>query len=433
MTPLDYCYSSLIITSVYIIFLLSKKEYRLCLPSVIYTFIWAATSFLMICQSTGFLINKAEGEAIFSKSSQFAFMLIIASIVGFSIAHVLTNKIQHHRVVLIAAENVNIILKRFTWIPYICGIIGILLLYYFLSLTNGNFDLGDYRVLAVTAKVLGPFEIVKRISGHINFLGTFYLMLLGYYYGQRGINLSKFLLYFFLCSTINIAIAGRVWILSSSLPFIITFIFARKHCTTISISTKAADTKKIIVIVTILVSLFSVIGIIRHNDNKYQTETSDFISKFFYLTDGAKMTNMVLKQYPEDSYDHEYGLATLADNFYESPMKQSFNRSISHDIGLSVTVKSYMPPLYYDFGKLGGAIFWCLLCCIMECWAIRLQHSHSLFSVVLMGQICMMFFSTPVDNVFSVYMPAIEWLCIIYFLRKLIFHIPPKQKLESHQ
>lgn len=429
MAPLDYCYSSLIITSIYILVLLSNKRYRLCLPSVIYTSIWVATSFLMICQSTGFLVNKAEGEAIFSESSQFAFMLIIASIIGFTIAHVLTNKIQYTKVILVNHEDVNIILKRFLWIPILCGIIGVLLLSFFLSFTKGNFDLGDYRIIAITTKVSGYMEIVQRVSGHINFLGTFYLMLLGYYYGQRGINLSKFLLIFFLCSTINIAIAGRVWILSSSIPFLTTFIFARKHSPALSLSVKSSDTKKLFLIVLILISLFSVLGILRYDKNYQQPDASSFISKFFYLTDGAKMTNMVLKQYPEDCFDHEYGLATLANSFYESPMKQSFDHSISHDIGLSVTVKSYMPPLYYDFGKLGGAIFWCILCIIMECWAIKLQYRQTLFSVLLMGQICMMFFSTPVGNIFAIYTPAFEWLCIIYFLHNIIFHIPTKKSI----
>lgn len=422
MTALDYCYCSLIITVVYLLLLLRKRKYRLLLPSVVYSFIWAITSFLMICQITGFLVNKAAGEDIFSQSAQFAFMLIIAAIIGFTIAHIFADTKQHKKVRIVDVRDVDIILKRFIWIPYLCGVIGILLIIYYLSFAGGIDNLGDYRLIALYTKKTGYMAVVQRISGHINFLGTFYLMLLGYRDGQTGLKVGKFLLYFFLCSAINIAIAGRSWILTSSLPFLVTFVFARKYCGNIPLNRPTNDWKKLIAILVILVSLFSLIGIVRNNHSSNDSAT--FVSKFFYLTDGARMTNLVLKEFPEGSYEEEYGMSSLADGFISSSMKSEFAESISGDIGLSVTVKSYMPPLYYDFGELGGAIFWCILCIFIEYWAICLKYKHSIFSVLLMGQICIMLFLTPVGNPISVYTPAFEWLLIIYILRRTIFLIP---------
>lgn len=428
MTTLDYCYCSLIIAVVYLLLLLGKRKYRLLLPSVVYSFIWAITSVLMICQITGFLVNKAAGEDIFSQSAQFVFMLIVAAIIGFSIAHIFADTKKHKNVRLVDVRSIDIILKRFIWIPYLCGVIGIVLIIYYLS-AGGIENLGDYRLIALYTKKNGYMTVVQRISGHINFLGTFYIMLLGYRDGQTGLNVGKFLLYFFLCSAINIAIAGRVWILTSSLPFLVTFVFARKYCDNIQLNRPTNDWKKLIAIMAILISLFSLIGIMRSNHTSNDSAT--FVSKFFYLTDGARMTNLVLKEFPEGSYEEEYGMSSLAEGFIPSSMKSKFAELISDDIGLSVTVRSYMPPLYYDFGKVGGAIFWCILCIFIEYWAICLKYKHSIFSILLMGQICIMLFLTPVGNPITVYTPAFEWLLIIYILRRTIFSISYR-KIKQH-
>lgn len=423
MSTLEYCYCSLFVTIIYLLVQLSKRRYRLCLPSIVYSFIWAVTSFLMICQSTGFLVNEASGESIFNQSAQFAFMLIIASLIGFTIAHIASGEMRNKKVQLIDAWKVNVVLRRFIWIPYVCGIIGVILIIFYLSLVGGTDNLGDYRMIAISAKKIGYMALIQRISGHINFLGTFFLMLLGYYYGLVGLNLKKFLFYFFLCSAINIAIAGRVWILSSTLPFIITFVFARKYSNNLPSYVITHDKKSLISIMVILISLFSLIGMIR-NDNSVANNSSSYIRKFFYLTDGAQMTNLVLNEFPEGSYEKEYGMSTLASSFVNSPAKEQFDKLISSDIGLSVTVRSYMPPLYYDFGKWGGAIFWCILCILFEYWAILLKYKHTIFSIILMGQICMMFISTPIGNIVSLYTPAFEWLLIIYFLRHSLFRLP---------
>ena len=416
MDSLDFCYWSLAITVVYLSFLLSQKRYRLLLPSVIHTFIWGITIFLIICQLKGILVTQYASDNIFNHSSRFICALMVASVIGFTSAHFITaNQETHLSVSLIPINIIDTILERFKLVPYLCGIVGILLLIYLIS-AMGNIDsLGDYRTIAVTTKKVGWIEIPQRISGHINILGGFYLMLLGYKYGQTGINLKIFFKYALLCSAINMAIGGRVWILTSTLPFLTAYFFSRKY-SQVDDDIRQSDRKNIFITIVIFMSLFAVIGLMRNESGE-----SNFFDKFLYLTDGSRMTNMMLNTFPEGSYNYEYGKSTLLQPLIQSPMTQKFAQSISYDIGLSVTVKSIMPYLYYDFGFWGGAVFWGVICFTIEYLCIMLKYRNSVLAVLLFCLLSGLLFQSSVGQVFSVNMPAFEWLIILFVFRNKLF------------
>ena len=417
MESLDYCYWALGITAVYLTFLLMQKRYRLLLPSIIHTFIWLITILLIIFQLKGLFVSNQVSNNVFNFSSEFICILMLTSVIGFTMAHIATARAETKlKVQLIDIETIDRILGKFKWIPYFCGIIGILL-FIFLIVTIGNIDsFSDYRILALSTERVGYAAIAQRISGHINILGNFYLMLLGYKYGQTGIDIRGFFKYVLLCSFINISIGGRVWILTSTLPFLVTFFFSRKY-SSLDVGLRKKDIMHITVIVLIFSSLFSVIAQLRNKSDNHGT----YMDKFLYLTDGSRMTNMVLEQYPEDCYNYEYGKSTLAQAFILSPMSQKFSKSISHDLGLSVTVKSIMPYLYYDFGFCGGALFWGLLCFFIEYVCIRLKYNCTVIGILLFGQLSFLLFQSPVGHIFAVYTPVFEWLIILYVFRKKLF------------
>ena len=98
-----------------------------------------------------------------------------------------------------------------------------------------------------------------------------------------------------------------------------------------------------------------------------------------------------------------------------------FANSIADDIGLSVTVKSIMPNLYYDFGLIGGAVFWGIICFLGEICCIRLKYSLHIIGLFLYGTLSTMFFQAPVGNVFALYTPTFEWIFLLYIFRKQIF------------
>lgn len=416
MDSLDFCYWSLAIIVVYLSFLLSQKRYRLLLPSIIHTFIWGITIFLIICQLKGVLVSHHASDNVFNHSSRFICALMVASVIGFTSAHFITsNQETHLSVSLVSINTIDTILERFKWVPYLCGIVGVLLLIYLISVMGNIDSFGDYRAIAVATKRVGWVEIPQRISGHINILGGFYLMLLGYKYGQTGINLKIFFKYALLCSAINMSIGGRVWILTSTLPFLIAYFFSRKYSQTDNY-VRQNDRRNILMILIIFLSLFAIIGLIRS-----ESSGGNFFDKFLYLTDGSRMTNIMLNTFPEGSYNYEYGKSTLLQPFVQSPMAQKFAQSISYDIGLSVTVKSIMPYLYYDFGFWGGAIFWGVICFIVEYLCIMLKYRNSVLAVLLFCQLSGLLFQSPVFQVISINTPAFEWLILLFVFRKKIF------------
>lgn len=416
MDSLYFCYWTLGFAFVYLVFLLYQKRYRLLLPSVVHTFIWIITVLLIVFQLKGICVSHLADDKDFRLVSEFICYMIISSVVGFTLAHIVTSKYEtDSKVCLIDISVINKLLIQFQWIPFLCGGVGIALFVFLLSVVGDVDSLSNYRVLALTTERIGYAAIAQRISGHVTIWGGFYLMLLGYKYGVTGIELKNFFKYALLCSVINMSIGGRVWILTSTLPFIVMYIFSRKYATSTS-ECRQNDNKKLFTIIFIFVCTFGFIGVLRSNEMN-----SSFFDKFLYLTDGSRMTNMVLEKYSPGSFPLEYGKSEFLSTFVQSPMSKKFSESIASDIGLSVTVKSGMPYLYYDFGYWGGIIMWGVFCFLIEYWAIRLKYVSCIIGLFLEGILSIMLFQAPVGCVFSLYTPTFEWIILIYLFRKWIF------------
>ncbi len=425
MLSIDYCHWTLFMTIFYLFILLSQNRYRLLLPSVIHTSIWLITTTLMICQLKGILVSHQISNDKFQLVSKFICFLILASIIGFSFAHLVTyNKDNNSVVRFIDPSVIDGILKKFKWIPWLCGLVGLILFIFLFNAAGSAESFSDYRKIALASERTGIAAIAQRISGHVNIFGRFYLMILGYKYGRERINLRNFLKYFILCSMINMSIGGRVWIVTSLLPFLITYIFTRKYSRNIDRSIKKKDFKKLIGISGILIASFSIIGILRANPG----DNASGIDKFLYLTDGSRMTNMVLSQYPPGSYQLEHGKSTFLLSFVDSPMNDLFMDSISYSIGLSVTVKSIMPYLYYDYGFWGGVFAWGLICFFIELMVINLKYSTKITGIFLFGTFSFLLFQAPVGQIFATNTPTFEWIIIIYILRKYVFKGIPNIK-----
>lgn len=417
MDSLGYYYWIVGVTVLYLLVLLIQKRYRLLLPSTIHTFIWLVTAVLIILELKGIGVTQQMPNNKFHLVSRFSCFIVCSSIIGFTIAHIFTAPKELISWVRFIDKNViDAILVKFRWIPYGCGIVGLILFIFLLSVMGDISSFSDYRRMALFTERVGFMSIVQRISGHINILGFFYLLLLGYKSGQEGIQLKTFFKYAILCSAINMSIGGRVWIVTSILPFMITYVFTR-HYSMIPLKIKRSDNRKFLMILILSISMFSIVGLLR-GDEKDET---NFVDKFLYLTDGSKMTNMVLSQYPENMYELEYGRSEFLYPFIGSSMAEKFQKSIAHDPGLSVTVKSIMPYLYFDFGIWGGVLVWGVICFIIECLCIRFKYSCSIMGLLWFGQLAYLLFQTPVGHIFSVNTPVFEWLILIFIFRKWIF------------
>lgn len=417
MCSLDYCYITIFACVVYLIKLLSCRNYRLLLPSVVHSITWLITMLLLACQLTGWGVSEKIIDADVIRSSEYICYLVIASVLGFSIAHSLVNITYiRKRTKLIANVEIENILRRFRWIPYVCFILGIILYIYIIRTIGVYGTFGEFRDLAVNIKWNGPFEMIKRLSGHINILSFFYLILLGYSHGQKGINLKTTLKYIILCSTINMSIGGRLWLITSTLPYIIAYIYSLNFTDNIDSHFKK-DYKKIFVLVAIVSATFSFMGIAR-DDREVE---KGVIDKFLYFTDGTRMSNMILNQYPPGSYELEYGKSEFLGQFISSPMSIKFKESISDNAGLLVTVRSSIASLYYDFGFYGGIIMWMIYCIILEFFAIKLISTQKVLGILMQVLLSMMLFLSPIFEVFAVYIPYFEWLLLLYIFRYKVF------------
>lgn len=419
MQSIDFCYATAIICAIYLINLWSKKTYRLLLPSIIHSITWLITSCLLICELNGFWVTHQIPNSSVNASTEFTFYLVIASIVGFSTAHLIGNiRKQGSKIICIETNTIDAILKKFKWIPYTCFILGCAIFLFLFSTIGIANTFGEFREHAVNQQWSGPIAYVKQASGHIYIFASFYLILLGYKHGKEGLNVKELFKYGIFCSMTNMAIGGRLWIVTSFLPYITAFIYSRKFSKRDRKSLKK-DIKKLLMVIAVLAGLFSLMGLAR-DDRDIEKR---FIDKFLYFTDGTKMSNMVLTQYPPGTYELEYGTSQFLTQFKKSPMEQKFKNSISYDRGLAVTVRSFMPPLYYDFGYIGGVFMWGIICFIIELISIKLMATRKVLGILWFVLLSQMLFLTPIFEIFAVNMPTFEWLIIMAFFSKALFNI----------
>lgn len=413
----NYILTTIIIDLIYFFILLSNKSYRLIIPSTIATFTWIVACLLMYAELNNWIPNFNLPTNVYSKVAEFIFGMNLCSILGFSIAHKYINNNHNDSGIRISntetLEMCEQALMQFKWILWVCVGVGITLVVFFLSLGLNINSFSDYRLMAVTVEKIGYAALAKRIGGHIGIVGAFYLIILGYKQSKTGIDLKELLTCVLMYSSVNIAIGGRVWLLSSTLPYITGYLLGKSD----SGNYDKSDLKKLGTLALIAIISFSIMGNLRSDDQHQHS----FVEKFLYYTDGPKMANIVMNTFPEGTYPLEYGGANFLQFIKESPMTNRFSESIKDNIALTVTVRSTIPALYYDFGYLGGMIAWGVICGLLEALCLSLRHKGTLFSILLFGTCATIPFQSPVGSVFVLAMPSFEWLLLLWLFRGKIF------------
>ena len=416
MSTTQFIIAIIIVCISYLGLLFSSRQYRQLQPSTMHTITWFFVGILLYFSTSGSIGDKTNSD--YDLSAPFIFGMVVSSIVGFTIAHIIIGEEKHNKFYF-RINYINYLLQRYRWIIYVCFVCGILIIYFLFTLVG--FDkLSDYRLAAVTTKRVGLFAIVQRISGHASLLGAFYLGLLGYKHANIGINLKELSVCVLMYGMTNIAIAGRAWITMSLLPYLIVFFIAKHDAGLTSISAFFDKNFRKLLSVLIFVSIFfSVWGVLRNNTSG---EEERLVDKFLYYTDGSGVTNLVMHEFPDGSFPLEYGRNEFLSFLISSPMHVKFLNFISDDVGLSVTVPSTLPSLYFDFGYLGGIIMWGVFCLFLELLFYRLKRKNTILSLFLIIIITKMMFQAPIGPVFSSAIPSLEWLVLLYAFRKKLFH-----------
>lgn len=414
-----YILATIIISALYLWRLLSQERFRLVIPSVVACFTWLVSSSIMYCEIHGWILGQMLPLHKYAEVAPFIFGMNLCSIITFSIVHVFVCRKDPS----ICIENGSTMdmcdefLTHFRWILWICVIVGLLLVIFFLSLGLNINSFSEYRIMAITVEKVGYAALAKRIGGHIGILGAFYLNILGYKHSQGNIDLKELLKCILMYSSVNLAIGGRVWIIASTLPYITGYFLGYSYAKYLTNEYTKRNLKLLGIGLLIGITFFSVMGIMR-SDNEYK---GNYFEKFLYYTDGPKMANLVMKTFPDGTYPLEYGQANFMQFIKTSDMTEKFNNSIKDNIGLSVTVRSTIPALYYDYGFWGGIIMWGVLCGILELLCLNLQMKGTFFSIILFCTLAVIPFQSPVGSVFVLAMPSFEWIVLMWLTRKYIF------------
>ena len=418
MTTDNYILFTIIIDIVYLASLLRKRRYQLILPSTIACFTWIVACILMYAEIKGWISVNPLSENTYVLVAPFIFGMNLCAILCFIIAHIYVDGKNLTPSIYIqngqTLEMCDNLLRKYRWILWVCVGVGFALIVFFFSLGINFTSFSDYRVVAVTVKKVGYASLAQRIGGHIGILGAFYIIILGYKQSQSSIDLKELLKCILMYSSVNISIGGRVWLLSSILPYFTGYLLGKS---VESRKSTFGELKKLVPIIVVAICFFSILGNLRSDAN----HQLNFFEKFLYYTDGPKMANRVMNTFPEGSYSLEYGQANFLNFIQTSPMTMRFNDSIKDNIALTVTVRSSIPALYYDFGYIGGMIMWGILCGILEIICLKLEKKGTLFSIITFGTCAVIPFQAPVGSVFALATPSFEWILLLCLLRNHIF------------
>lgn len=225
MDELLYIDTTIGICALYLLLLIRKRKNQLLIPCVVHTFTWLIACVILHFTVTGYFpgYNTADIYRNYIYVAPLILGVVISSIVGFSFARIgNASHINAGKEEVILIDKVESLLKKYHWILYVCCIIGVMQATFIVAAV-GFRNLGDYRVAAVTLARTGYGAFAQQFSGHATILGSFYFALLAYYQAYKGIDLRRFGLDAFLLSSTNMAIAGRIWIVTALLTYFVIY------------------------------------------------------------------------------------------------------------------------------------------------------------------------------------------------------------------
>lgn len=351
--------------------------------------------------------------------------MMITAFIGFNLAHqVASNK--EAEVYAFDIGYVDWLLNRFKWLLYVCLITGLINLIYLIFIIGFN-NLGDYRLAAISIQRSPLIQFAKVVGGHAGILGFFYLALYGYKQAIKGINIWQLIIYILMFGMNNIAIAGRAWIAMSLVPYVIGFLMGHKSQKQEWSVLFNNGLKKLLVLGCILVGAFMIVGTIRNGGET--EEPSRPIDKLLYFTDGSRVSNIVMTMYPDGTFPLEYGQCEFLHNWNPSSMKTRYFSDISDNIGLTVTVTSTIPALYFDFGYKGGFLMWGVFSFLIEWLCLYMLNKNKILAFFVAVQLTRMMYQAPIGEIFSMSISTAEWFIILYIFREPLFTMP--ESIES--
>lgn len=407
----------------------SKKVFY---PSVIFCLMWGMNCIFHYLIYIGYINPLTYVEDFdYSYMDTYIIYFVIATIVGFSMAHWFYN--EKDIKMNISIEFMDRLLKRYKWVMWLNFYGGLLRIFAMVSLIGFSFyNIIDYRVAAnnMMAYTQGGFVgWTFRITAYINILAIIYVSLSGLRAGMTRLSIKETLKMFVLFAPVQLATGGRLFILFFILFFFGCFVLGRG----ISLHTisrkwlQIGERKTIISMMLIMMPLVIAITLVRGEGGvaNLSNQEGSFLDPFSYISDGTMTTDKCMDFFSGGKYFEPAGGSTTF--LGSSDLEYQF-RAYKHNSNFGSSVYSLIIPLFLDFGYWGSIVVWALLAFVIEAMALKTLSKMTLLRFFIYALLLKMCYESVITNPFAGNIPFFELIVIFTILYKPLFG-----KLESRR
>jgi hypothetical protein len=158
-------------------------------------------------------------------------------------------------------------------------------------------------------------------------------------------------------------------------------------------------------------AIVAIIGMSRELESgKYVGEES-FLEKFSYITEGTLATEHLMQRYPDGSFQHDNGMATIKGNTNND---LRFRRNLNMTRMSSIVI-SIILPLYLDFGFWGSLIVWFIIALFIESLSLRCLEKLTIIRFLIIVTLLKICYESVMSNPINGNIPVYE-LIIIFAL-----------------
>lgn len=393
---------------------------KILYPSIMFSVMWGVA-----CVYTGAILN-GYGENLFLKEyykyqymDSYIVLFTIASLLGFMLAHLFTDRYSGNVNLAMSHTFMDNILKKYKWVMWLNFFGGLLRIV--AAVTTFGFDsVIDYRMAANALMMASSFTfvgIVFRITAYTQMLANVYLALYGLKTGFGQLDMRKTVGMFILFAPTQMATGGRLFILYFILYFFGTFILARG----LKIREDGGrlferNEKRVLVYATaFFFFLVAIIPMLRAGGVDKDNESA--LEKFAYITEGVLSTEQLMQVIPPASVQPEYGMASLGSLSKQHKKYLLFLLGTKNSSG----VKSFLVPLYLDFGYYGSAIVLFLLAFLIEFLAIRCLSRLTVIRLCVLVVLLKMVYESIISPIIATNFPHFELIVLFAIFYRSLF------------
>ena len=396
-----------------------RKE-KILYPSVIFSFMWGGAYFYTAAILGGY------GENLFLKEYyNFRYMdtyvvyITIVVLAGFAIAHYFNRSSSRGVNLEMHMDFIDNILQKYKWVLWLNFFGGLLRIVIMLS-TVGFDSMMDYRLAANAMMMSSSWSfagIVFKLTAYVQMLANFYIALSGLKTGFEYLDLKKVLTVFILYAPTQMATGGRLFILYFIIFFFGAFIIGRG----LSLRSESRhllesfEKRALIISFIGLLSFVGIIAMLRAGGVGKSKE--NIIDKFAYVTEGMLCTEYLMRYYPPETFQLDYGK-----NLSGSLSKKYLNfRGHLNQTKMSSSVVCFYTRSYLDFGYWGNLIFIFLIALFGEYLALCCLGRLTFINFCIFIVVLKIFYESVMASAITDNIPNYELLILFALFYKRLF------------